>query len=351
MTRPFLYYLLLPLALAGLGSSLALRSAPIVRFVDRHRPEFRNISALLNAERQLFHTYAHRFRTDTVPLVGLVGSSSVVDGIDPLVMDSVWAAAGLPSRAVNLGMTSLTAYELPLIAHELLSGEFTTIVYLYNTFSFGDSVLWEMVTTRWSTTEFWRANDVNEFTLPDFVDFGDAVLAELVPLARYKNLMHNVAWRGITHDLAPLRYPYDYPDTQMVDGPLRRRESEPVAPATMWGRAVFLGSQRDTTTRGFRALRRFVALAERAGVKVIIVPVPEPDFSVFGRYKRGIRESRIDSLVADVADAAGVQWIPRAAFADLEAQDDNFRDRVHMNGPGRRSFSARLAARLDSTLR
>ena len=108
-----------------------------------------------------------------------------------------------------------------------------------------------------------------------------------------------------------------------------------------------MSSDTDEETLGYRALARFLEVARQGGVAVIVMPVPEPEFASWGRYRQGISLDRIDRHVARLCQAGGAMYIDRRDTRCLEETDELFIDHAHLHWKGRDVYSLWLARRLE----
>lgn len=343
----------LPLIFVGVASAL-LGTDPVARLLEVNRPHYHKCTIQTHVEAQRLHV-EHRLErvppTGQVQRVVFTGSSAVVNGIDDQLISEAWRAERLDYEAFNAGMTGIFAYELPLLKSSLLAEHVAKVVYLYNTFSFNRNLHPDAASTRWNTGEFLRIARSQNVRLQDVDRIMGGVLGEHLFLIRYRNLIRNEAGRALRGDLFPIPYRFDAPPGSPVRRYRRPREPVPVRPASDWYRAAYLDSVSEGSTMGYRGFERFLDLARARGVEVIVAPAPEPDFSAYGEWKGGIDETIVDRRVAEICAKRGLAFFPRAEIEWLEAQDEQFRDHVHLYVTGRDQYSKWIAKRLLSRLR
>lgn len=343
--RTVLAHIGMPAVLFVVASNVVIGSEPVARWIDQHRPTRPNIT--VNVELQMLHLETRRWRASTAPLVAITGSSSVVNGIDTAIVDSLWAAVGLSTRSVNAGLTMLTAYELPLLKRDLLAPGTTEVVYLYNGFSFSDRYHADAVGTRFDAAEFLR---IFGWRVLFREIFSKGVLGEHLFVVRFRNLLHVMATRIVRGEVARRDFDYDHPPGDVVEGPLRGRPCEPAVSDSNFARVRLRESAAGKPTAGYRALERFFALARERGVRVIVGPIPVPDFAACNGWRRGIPQAPVDSHVARIAANWGVRFLPWDSVATIAADDRLFRDQVHMSDSGRARYSTLLARQLAGGL-
>jgi hypothetical protein len=325
----------------------AIGSAPVMRLIDRYRPMYGTIDTRTFVERQMLHVETLA-RTDLGPKVAIVGSSSVVNGVDVALIEELWKESGLAVRPLNYGMTSLLASELPFFRRELLPEDVRAVVVLYNTFAFSDVMNPDAHRTRWSTIEFLRIARGERLTL--LLERGiEGLLGELFFSVRYRHLIKNTIGRRLRGTLSEPAHDYDYPIDEPRPEP-KARVLEPALDPGEWLRQIYVTSDTDEETIGYRGLARFLEQARAAKKAVIVMPIPEPELASFTKYRRDIDVARIDRHAERIAKEGGAVFIPRSEIADIERDDTNFRDHVHLHPFGRALYSRWLAARLAPLL-
>jgi hypothetical protein len=329
------------LAIAGLESWV--RSDAAVDYIDIHRPGSIGTPTRVVVEKQLWHLEALA-RSD-VDRVAVVGSSSVVNGIDERALRRQLRDQGYPLQPQTLGVTAFLAYELPLLKRLILTPRTRRVVYLYNLYSFADQVHPEAVDSRWDLPEMLRLRPLQPWDTAGDSLMLDRTAINFLWLTRYRDLLKDEAWRLLTGSLAPLDQPYDYPPGDVVAATQRPQAMEPaLAPNTgvAWLRAAYLASTLRDDTMGYRGLERFCALAHQAGAAFTVAPVVEPAFNRFSAYARGADRAAVDRNVEAIARRCGAAFVPRERFKDIEAQDLLFRDFVHLYDTGRDIYTPRL---------
>jgi len=321
---------------------LGFGSQAFAGLLYRYRPHAGTISTYVGAQRQVL-AMDYLSHIDQ-PEIVFVGSSSVVNGVDAERIQAGFAARGRTERVFNFGVTGLLASGVPMLKRDLIRPNMKTLVYLYNTFAFPDE-LWPGATeARWSTSEFLRiARPSQWFAQP--AEFTEGLLGEVLVSSRYRDLIQVFLQQWLSGVLVEATDDYDYESTEAT--PVRRpRVPQPAAPESDWSRRMYTSSDTDVDTLGYRGLRRFLQLAKQAGVHVIVMPAPEPEFARYEPFEVGVNVERIDRHVAAICAEAGVAVIPRGELASIERHDEYFRDAVHLHWTGRRVFSDFLVSRL-----
>jgi hypothetical protein len=335
------------LLVAMLGSVEAgLRSAPVLEWVDRHRPPYGRISMRLHVEKQLWHVEA--LARSEAPRVVYAGSSSVVNGIDEVIATSTMRGAGLPYDARNFGMTGVMGYELPSLAPYLLARGTVAVVYLYNGFSFGDELHPDAIETRWDTAEMVRLLPPDPLDTTRLAELVDRTFAQHLWLLRYRNLLIDIGSRWLSGRLAPLPSPFDYDPGREVARDRPRTLAPPVGEGD-WVRRAYLQSGQRESSLGLRGLRRFCDLSQAHGIPLIVSAAPEPIFGRYEGYARDVDYAAIDRRVQAIAGACGARYLPR--HDDLENRDEWFVDAVHLGADGRALFSSLIARETAALLR
>lgn len=346
--RVFAAYLLAPAAAFTLWSNFVIGSAPLLRWLDRYRPPPTRAQIRIDHEAQVLHLEARRRAPVAPPVVAIAGSSAVLGGVDTVLLGDTWARHGSAIAAANYGLTAFSAHDLPLIKRDLLAPGVRMVVYLYNTFAFSNRYHTDAIGVRFDAVEFvrlfgWRAAFTD--------DFARGTFAQTLFVVRYRNLLRDVARRGVARDLEPDVETPRYAVLPPVAAPWRRNCGSPAQdPDTAFARARYVQSDTDSSTAGYRGLERFLALARARGIPVVIAPMPEPDFAFCLAFKRGTDERRVDAHVERIAAAAGVPFLPRGMIADLEHNDPVFSDYIHLDADGRERYSRFLATALLPTL-
>lgn len=339
-------YLFLPLVLALMLGEVLLDNDRVMRIVAAYRPLAHEVTLPTNVVRQMQAVDA-RLRepaSNTAPRVAFIGSSSVVNGIDVDVIESIWRAEGMKTEVVNAGMTGLVAYELPLLKHLFGHESLSCAVYLYNRFSFGDRFLGTVIGARWNTVEMARIGGLARLAQPHHVSTG--FTSERFHVVRYGLIYRTVFARAALGVARPVPYPYDfYPGSDVY----LSYTGDPVqASDTDWLRRAYVVSAQAGDSLGYRGLDRFLDIAAERGIGVLVAPVPEPDLTRDNRYRRGLSFAQMDTRVAQITEGRVLsdESLTRAAIAPLEANARLFRDPTHLNREGRSLYSVRLAEHL-----
>ena len=325
------------LILALVGAHLVAGTSAAIRFLDRNRPAQSQLSSSAFIESQALHIEALADVRDIGGKVVFAGSSSVVNGVDVSLIKAKWTKRGLPVTAANYGMTSFTAAELPFLKRELLAPDVKLVVFAYNTFSFPDRFHPQAVDVRWNTREFMRAAPLRLILSPAF-SISLPIAGETVAAVRFNHLLAETVklWARGQARIAPT--PYDYPDSE----PFRPVSEKRLALPRRIDRndfleAIYVESDTDAPTLGYRGLERFLELARAAHIPIILMHVPEPDFG----YRYGANADRIDAHVVRIASRFGVRIWPR--LRSIESNDSLFRDNIHLHPLGRERYSEWLA--------
>lgn len=351
MTRRdvFLRYILAPtcciLGLFGI-IELALRFGPINRLIDAYRPAYADIQDTMrvHVEKQLWHV--ETLAASSQPRVVFIGNSAVVNGIDPAIVSNALTARGLTAQ--NLGMTGLFAYELPLLARSILTPNTRAVFFFYNTFSFADDFHPDAVDVRWDILEALRLAPLR--SSEELLSYLNRAGLQLFASARYRGMFHTMAAQYLSGKLRKLPYSWDYDPQEPPPPPIRPRVMEPPVAASNWVRRSYIDSTELETTLSYRGLARFCELARDNATKLIVGPMPEPDFAAYNRYAQGASKPTVDRKVEAIARRCGATFLPRAPLAEMETQDRLFRDPIHFGTKGREIFSNMISATIGSLL-
>ena len=329
------------LAIAGLESWV--RSDAAVDYIDAHRPGYIGIPIRVVVEKQLWHLEA--LARTAVDRVAIVGSSSVVNGIDERALRQQFRDKGYPLQPQTLGVTAFLAYELPLLKRLILTPRTKRVVYLYNLFSFADQVHPEAVDSRWDLPEMLRLQPLQLWDTAGNSLMLDRTATNFLWLTRYRDLFKEEAWRLLTGTLSPIDQPYDYAQDDAIASSQWLRAMEPAlgpGAGVVWLRKAYLASTRRDDTMGYRGLERFCVLAHEAGVAFMVAPIVEPAFNRYSAYAQGADREAVDRNVKTIANRCGATFVPRDGFKDIETQDILFRDFVHLYDTGRDIYTPRL---------
>lgn len=314
-------------------------SEPLLALMYKYRPGFDAYTKNSFVQKQMLGLELLTKQKGCQQLL-LVGSSSVVNGVDTDEVQKGLVDLNLQYCAHNVGLTGFLASELPHLQKYLLNDQTEVVVYLYNTFSFADSYHPDGVKSRWHSLEYLFGSSISN--LWRFrTDFVYGLVSELFYSVKYRDLIRELFIRWFKNDISTASTNYDYP----VDEPepqIRPRMLEAALPNEQWDRKIYLESDTDNPTLGYAGLRRFLEIASKRGVRVIVAPMPEPEFSLYGKYRQGILPSRIDSHVQRICTEYSVPFISRAEFAEIESNDRLFRDEVHLHAIGRQIFSKKI---------
>lgn len=337
------------MSLVFISVNLLFYNKYLLMLLDRYRPEYRPRPLNVHIQKQILHLQYLTMESEIKNRVIFIGSSSVVNGIDVNIIKQILHKNNLDLYPINYGLTGLNAYELPLLKNYIITDKIKVIVYLYNTFSFSDNIYDQAVIDRYNTSEF--INTVGlKYILKNLDQFSISMQCEIFPAMRYNQLILDYIRRFFTRQLKPYpNYDYDYPPNRPPP-PIRRLHVKdiPILKGVDWLRDAYITSSTDKDTIGYRGLRRFIDMANAQGIKVIVAPIPEPDFADFDQYKYGININRIDEHVRNIvkADDSKIFYLDRDNIRYIESQDRYFSDGVHMFDTGREEYSKYIANRL-----
>jgi hypothetical protein len=277
-----------------------------------------------------------------------VGSSSVVNGVDSSILSNIWQRRGVGLVPVNCGVTSFLASELPFFRRYTTRPDIAGVVYMYNTFSFAEGLHPEGTRIAWDTLELLHYATPAEVVANLTTVIGGS-LADVFYTVRFRDLIRHTFDRWLAGKLTPPHNDFDYPLNEPVVEK-RRLKAEPLLDASDWLRMIYLTSDTDEATLGYRGLGRFLEVMARYRIPVVVMPAPEPAFASQTIYRRGIQVARIDAHVRHICEQHGVICLPRSEVAPLEREDRWFRDHVHLHRIGRNRFSRWLADRIPALL-
>ena len=334
--RSFLFILFL-LAL----DNWILGSCFVTNIIDKYRPDGTSpgLSQAGVVQKQAFHILALAKKFKKERKVIFIGSSAVVNGIDEQVIRKTWETDAPELLPLNYGMTSLLAYEVPMMRRYLFSGDTVAIVYLYNSFSFSNHTHPQAAYTRWNTLEFLRILPLENWrSLKDNIT---GLFGEIFFTIRTRDFLQGMMKRAFLGQLSANKSDFDY-----LPGPvLSYRLRKPTPPDTGFYREIYTDSPSLFRNIGYNGLERFITLGRKNGVEIIVMPAPEPEFSNYTR-RQGIDVARIDANVRFLCEKYGAVYIPRSEISHIEQDDAMFRDDVHLDKPGRDFFSDWLAKRI-----
>jgi hypothetical protein len=276
----------------------------------------------------------------------VTGTSFVVNGVDPDLINLNLARLDL--RVENFGLSSLFAYELPLLRRYFLPAGRPAFVYLYHPWSFQDEIEDTLLPRRWDTREAARLFRPGDLTLKRANNILEGALTETCFVYRYRELLAAQVKRAVVGRLKPLPYPWDYEPSPgvMAQWP---KFTEPVPRSQLSGPGIrwHQQSENNPDTIGWRGLDRFAQLCQERGVRLIVIPVPLMPSEPF-LYGQFYDVRRIDARVAEVCARHGAYVLPRAELPPL--QDGHFFDPWHVNTEGRIAFSRWLGQKLPELL-
>jgi hypothetical protein len=341
-----------PLAVFLVLSNGGVGANPVIDWIDRHRPAHGTVSEWVHAQKQFLHIETLARQPTPRRLLILAGSSSVVNDIDTSQLARKLAEHNVPMDVRNYGMTGFMAYELPILRDLWFDRKDTVLVYLYNSFSFGDSFHPQGIALRSRTGPI-----VSEFAVQDIAAIGPrrlcaGLLSECFFVVRYRALLQEMAYRLAFNRLDPATHDYDFAPGQPPHRQPRGRVPAKTEADTHWLRASYAESATNSTALGYRMLDAFAQHCRRDSRFLIVGPVPEAEFGLSGRYRQGIDSSRVDPRVATLARPAGIPCLMRdRTVAHLEAEDSFWVDEVHLHDSGRHLYSEWLGNQLAPLIR
>ena len=347
----FSRYFIVFLVFFWILSEVIIGSNWMFNTLDPLRPTFIGIDMPIHVEKQIFHIEKLFRENDDRSRIIFVGSSSVVNGVDVKRIDKIFSGESLDYRLLNYGAVGLYAYELPLLKKFLLDQRNVWIVYLYNTFSFGNTFHPTAIRVRWNTLEGYRLLQNKSIGMEEISQLSAGLLSETFTLIRYSNFYKECFRRFLSSRLKPIPYEWDYrPETPV---PVIEQTMTPKAPLPSddFMRRLYLDSFHKNDTIGYTGLHQLLKLANKAGIKVIVAPIPEPNVAVMHSWKIGIDERVIDEKVRKISEANNALFISRDEIENIEEESFNFRDHVHFNWVGRNKYSDWLAERLLKVIR
>lgn len=340
--RVFGFYIAFPAVLVVGLSNFVVGSDAFIRLLSEYRPVAGQSTLEVNVARQVLFMDATLRQPAPERRVSVIGSSSVVNGVDADIVNARWSESAQRRRFVNLGQTGLVAYELALLKNFTLDQSLDTIVFLYNSFSFADLLLGTVVGARWNTVEMWLLEPPRWYSSEDWKRYATGFVNEHLTLLRYSPVLRNTAMRALRGHLVRTPYFPDFPPEPALEAK-RKREAETPAPDRDWLRKAYLDSAERGDTLGYRGFERYLQLARERGIRVIVAPVPEPEFSLSNKWRIGADPQAVDGRVAQIAARHGAIVWSRDRMAPYEADDTLFRDPTHFNRFGRSRFSADIA--------
>lgn len=316
-------------------------------FLDPYRPPYVGTPMRLHVLKQMWHLEAIAEKHQYTPRVLIVGSSSVVNGIDENAMQQQWEGKDVHSLPFNYGVTGLMAYELLMLKPLLLAEDVTTIVYPYSSFAFSNELHPDAISIRWNSAEALRLGLLDWREPRSWDRFLIGTTNEYLPLLRYGPLLRDYLVRTLFGRIAPLPYPWDYDPSRTSWIP--KDDMPPVKPVSdaEWTRRAYVESSLEEDTLGYRALQHFCEEAVAKGKRFIVLPAPEAYFGIReDPYMVGINKTSIESRVKTIAHECGAEWLPRESIAYIEQDAGYFLDSVHLGAKGRDIFSRWLADRI-----
>lgn len=340
--RGFWLYIALPAVMVVGLSNFVVGSDAVIRLLSDYRPTAGQSTLEVNVARQVLVMDSTLRQVAAERRVAVIGSSSVVNGVDAEVVNAVWGGGTAKRKFVNLGQTGFVAYELALLKNFTLDQSLDTVVFLYNSFSFADRLLGTVVGARWNTAEMWRLEPPAWNASEDWKRYATGFVNEHLTLLRYSPVLRNTVMRALRGQIVPTPYFADFAPEPALDA-VRKREAEVPAPDRDWLRKAYLDSANRSQTLGYRGFERYLQLARERGIRVIVAPVPEPEFSRYNKWRVATNPQAVDRQVAQIAAQHGAILWSRDRMAPYEADDTLFRDPTHFNRFGRSRFSADLA--------
>ncbi len=329
-------------------NQLFFKIKPFVFFLDKYRPHPATIDASIFFQKQVFHLQALKLKPDTRNRIVFLGNSSVIQGIDTEIIRDIFSRKAFPLNPYNYGLVGLSALDLPMLKQYVLDDKIQTVVYIYNTFSFGQKKPSDKSTTRWNVLHWNTYEFLNMVGLDSIFLYrdklGNGLAGDLFPLFRYNLLLKNYITRFISGTLKPLDYPHEFPP-DAPELPPRRPRNVTAVDNNHFRRIAYVNSDTDNETLSYKNLSRFLDLAAEQNIQVVLAPAPEPEFADYG-LRQGINVKRIDAHVKRIADAKNMIFLPRDEIKYIEANDTYFTDTSHLHTGGRNEYSKWIAHKI-----
>lgn len=356
----FLREIIAPCILFFMVCNFVIGSDMVVNFLDKYRAnDFDNtLNLKTNIEQKILYMkneQKHAFYGRETVI--FIGTSSVEVGVDVELIEKIWKKNGIDLKPVNFGTPLMLAYNLPMIKSCLLQDNVKVIVYLYNCFSFTDYFHPQTSTIIWDTLEFIKCYSDRIYKLENINIFFDGVLGQMFFIIRYKDFIKHTMLRVIKGKLVALSSLPVYPNKENLQTLFRARKFEApmeVSNVNYWMRLAFASSSDSKNTIGYRGLSVFLRYANRYRVPVYIIPIPEPDFSLYNVYCQGINIKKVDKYLNKIINKNAyekVNLVDRNKIRFIEKDDRYFFDSAHFCNMGREVYSNWLAEELYNILR
>jgi hypothetical protein len=327
----------LAVVIVALVDAVLASSPALLQYLDAHRPHRSTVPLTVSSQAQLFHLHVLNRTTDVARIVPVIGSSSVVNGVDA---DRVNARLAERSAVVaNFGITGLAAYELPFLREYYVPSGRRAVVLLYNPWMFPRDVYPSALRRRWHTGEALALFGTGDWHTEHLPRYASGMVAQVSPAFRFNELLKTQLVRWTTGRLTLLPTPYDYLDDAAEPPPVAGRRV-PLASLDARLRRWYVESHGGDETLGWRGLGRFLDLARERGVRVVVAPVPTLPSEAWA-YQQGLDLREVDAHVTRVAAARGAVVVDRAELPAFTYAD--FRDESHLRAAGRARFSDWLA--------
>ena len=336
--------LALPIVVFFIFSNYIIGSSFILDWMDRYRPALGNITTMTHVESQYLHAEADSKLNRIEGKVVFMGSSSVVNGIDKNIIQLVWREIGYQGVPVNYGQTGFMAYEMPFMKNMALTPDVKATVFLYNTFCFSDIVHPQAASVRFNAYEFlvgriWRRADREQLF--------KGLMGQLLFVVRYLGVVKTLVSRAVWGRNKKRAYDYDQAPGLPRPGKRKRIIEKP---AHHWLRAAYWTSAQSFDTISYNGFIRFLRLARRKNIKVMVAPIPVPDFAATNRYRVGLNHGKIDARVEAITSQFNYLFLDRTLIRHIEVDDTLFYDRIHLHDLGREIYSDWLARRLPGLI-
>ena len=326
--------------------SFLVMSNPFIQIIDKYWGEREGGGNNIH-EKLALHIAALGKRPEHLPRIAIVGASPLMTGLSSSMVNRVFQDNGINAVVHNNGIPHFSAYELPIFGRDFLTPGTKAVVFLYNSFSFGDEIIPEMNYFRWNTFEMLHLQNPSWLSHKTWTDnwFGRFVHEHLA-IVRYHEFFRYLLVLSMTSTLVELSNEDEIPD--IIGGPHPVTfEPFPVGyPFYVYQRRRVAAGGHMVDTLGYRGLIRFCEMAKNAGVRLFLVPMPEAEFSRYMGAQAFRDNDFLDLRVRQIGEGCGATVIPRSYSVDVSANEKYWGDYIHGNKLGRDVFSVLLGHEL-----